>query len=192
MIRRRDTEARRSSPPCHNREGHQGLCRFRVRTKGTHHGPFNDSSSAPPTPAISCSTAFTDQPPWPSYFGGTREEEEEVEGGGVLGTHTPAADPVAQALRHSHMTGGCARRLRPSNRRRMQPNMATREFEELNLNGSNYPTWDSDIKITLAFRELSSTIQEPQAAVVVSDKKNILLWPCYITIFIKILKLNIL
>lgn len=50
--------------------------------------------------------------------------------------------------------------------------MATREFEELALNGSNYPTWASDIKITLASRELLSTIQEPQTGVAISDKKN--------------------
>jgi hypothetical protein len=38
----------------------------------------------------------------------------------------------------------------------------TREFEELALNGSNYPTRASDIRIALAARKLSSTIQEPQ------------------------------
>jgi hypothetical protein len=29
----------------------------------------------------------------------------------------------------------------------------TREFEELTLDGSNYPTWASDIKIALAARK---------------------------------------
>lgn len=48
----------------------------------------------------------------------------------------------------------------------------TREFEELALDGSNYPTWASDIKIALAARKLSSTIQEPQQGVVVTDQQN--------------------
>jgi len=48
--------------------------------------------------------------------------------------------------------------------------MATKEFEELALNGSNYPTWASDIKIALASRSLLATIQEPQTRVVLQDK----------------------
>jgi hypothetical protein len=48
----------------------------------------------------------------------------------------------------------------------------TREFEELTLDGSNYPTWASDIKIALAARKISSTIQEPQQGVVVTDHQN--------------------
>jgi hypothetical protein len=48
----------------------------------------------------------------------------------------------------------------------------TREFEELTLNGSNYPTWASDIKIALAARKISSTIQEPQQGAVVTDHQN--------------------
>jgi hypothetical protein len=48
----------------------------------------------------------------------------------------------------------------------------TREFEELALDGSNYPTWASDIKITLAARKISSTIQEPQQGVFVTDQQN--------------------
>jgi hypothetical protein len=40
--------------------------------------------------------------------------------------------------------------------------MATKEFEELALNGSNYPTWASDIKIALASRSLLAIIQELQ------------------------------
>jgi hypothetical protein len=44
--------------------------------------------------------------------------------------------------------------------------MATKEFEELALDGSNYPTWASDIKITRASRSLLATIQEPQQGVV--------------------------
>ena len=48
--------------------------------------------------------------------------------------------------------------------------MATKEFEELALNGSNYPTWASDIKIALASGSLLATIQEPQTRVVLQDK----------------------
>ena len=48
--------------------------------------------------------------------------------------------------------------------------MATKEFEELVLNGSNYPTWASDIKIAFASHGLLATIQEPQAGVVLQDK----------------------
>ena len=48
--------------------------------------------------------------------------------------------------------------------------MATKEFEELALNGSNYPTWASDIKIALASQGLLAIIQEPQARVVMQDK----------------------
>jgi hypothetical protein len=48
--------------------------------------------------------------------------------------------------------------------------MATKEFEELALNGSNYPTWASDIKIALASHSLLATIQEPQTRVVLRDK----------------------
>ena len=48
--------------------------------------------------------------------------------------------------------------------------MATKEFEELALNGNNYPTWDSDIKIALASRSLLAIIQEPQTRVVLQDK----------------------
>jgi hypothetical protein len=48
--------------------------------------------------------------------------------------------------------------------------MATKEFEELALDGSNYPTWASDIKITRASRSLLATIQEPQTGVVLQDK----------------------
>ena len=49
--------------------------------------------------------------------------------------------------------------------------MATKEFDEVALDGSNYPTWASDIKISLASRGLSATIQEPQDGVVVQDKQ---------------------
>ena len=48
--------------------------------------------------------------------------------------------------------------------------MATKEFEELALNGSNYPTWTSDIKRALTSRSLLATIQEPQTRVVLQDK----------------------
>ena len=48
--------------------------------------------------------------------------------------------------------------------------MATKEFEELALNGSNYPTWTSDIKRALTSRSLLATIQEPQSGVVLQDK----------------------
>ena len=49
--------------------------------------------------------------------------------------------------------------------------MASKEFDELALDGSNYPTWASNIKISLASRGLSATIQEPQDGVVVQDKQ---------------------
>ena len=48
--------------------------------------------------------------------------------------------------------------------------MATKEFEELALNGSNYPIWASDINIALASRSLLAIIQEPQTGVVLQDK----------------------
>ena len=48
--------------------------------------------------------------------------------------------------------------------------MTTKEFEKLTLNGSNFPTWASDIKIALASRSLLATIQEPQTGVVLQDK----------------------
>ena len=48
--------------------------------------------------------------------------------------------------------------------------MATKEFEELALNGSNYPTWTYDIKIALASRSLLATILEPQTGAVLQDK----------------------
>ena len=48
--------------------------------------------------------------------------------------------------------------------------MATKGFEVLALNGSNYPRWAFDIKITLASRSLLATIQEPQTGVVLQDK----------------------
>lgn len=38
-----------------------------------------------------------------------------------------------------------------------------KEFEELALNGNNYPTWASDIKIGFASRGILSTIEEPVA-----------------------------
>ena len=48
--------------------------------------------------------------------------------------------------------------------------MATKEFEELALNGSKYPIWASDIKIALASRSLLATIQEPRTGVVLHVK----------------------
>ena len=48
--------------------------------------------------------------------------------------------------------------------------MATKGFEVLALNGSNYPRWAFDIKIILASRSLLATIQEPQTGVVLQDK----------------------
>jgi hypothetical protein len=48
--------------------------------------------------------------------------------------------------------------------------MATKEFEELALDGSNYPTWASDIKIVLASRSLLATIQEPQQGAAIPEK----------------------
>jgi hypothetical protein len=47
--------------------------------------------------------------------------------------------------------------------------MTTKELEELKLNGSNYPTWASNIKIALESRSLLATIQEPQTGVVLQD-----------------------
>ena len=49
--------------------------------------------------------------------------------------------------------------------------MATKEFEELALDGSNYPTWASDIEIALASRGLLATIEPAQAGVVLQDKQ---------------------
>ena len=49
--------------------------------------------------------------------------------------------------------------------------MATKEFNELVLDGSNCPTWASNIKISLGSRGLLATIQEPQDGVVVQDKQ---------------------
>jgi len=49
--------------------------------------------------------------------------------------------------------------------------MATKEFDELALDGSNYPTWASDIIISLASRGLLATIQEPQDGAIVQDKQ---------------------
>jgi len=48
--------------------------------------------------------------------------------------------------------------------------MATKEFEELALDGSNYPTWASGIKIALASRSLLAIIQEPRQGVVLQEK----------------------
>jgi hypothetical protein len=48
--------------------------------------------------------------------------------------------------------------------------MATKEFEELALDGSNYPTWASYIKIALASHSLSATIQEPQQGAAIQEK----------------------
>ena len=49
--------------------------------------------------------------------------------------------------------------------------MATKEFEELALDGSNYPSWASDIKIAIASRGLLATIEPAQAGVVLQDKQ---------------------
>ena len=49
--------------------------------------------------------------------------------------------------------------------------MATKEFDKLALDGSNYPTWASDIKIALASRSLLAKIQAPQTEVVLQDKQ---------------------
>jgi hypothetical protein len=48
--------------------------------------------------------------------------------------------------------------------------MATKEFEELVLDGSNYPTWASNIKIALASHSLLATIQEPQQRAAIPEK----------------------
>jgi len=48
--------------------------------------------------------------------------------------------------------------------------MATKEVEELALDGSNYPTWASDIKIALVSRSLLAIIQEPRQGVVLQEK----------------------
>ena len=49
--------------------------------------------------------------------------------------------------------------------------MATKEFEELTLDGSNYPTWTSNIEIALTSRGLLVTIEPAQAGVVLQDKQ---------------------
>jgi hypothetical protein len=48
--------------------------------------------------------------------------------------------------------------------------MATKEFEELALNGSNYSTWASNIKIMLISRSLLAIIRKPQTGVVLPYK----------------------
>ena len=40
--------------------------------------------------------------------------------------------------------------------------MTAKEFEELALNGHNYPTWAMDIKISLASRGIARAIQPPE------------------------------
>jgi hypothetical protein len=40
-------------------------------------------------------------------------------------------------------------------------NMSTKEFEELALDGHNYPTWASDIEITFASRGIIDAIAHP-------------------------------
>ena len=40
--------------------------------------------------------------------------------------------------------------------------MAAKEFEELALNGHNYPTWAMDVKISLASRGIARAIQDPK------------------------------
>jgi hypothetical protein len=50
--------------------------------------------------------------------------------------------------------------------------MATREFDELAVDGSNYPTWASNIKVALASHSLLATIQAPQTGVVLTDKQT--------------------
>jgi hypothetical protein len=37
----------------------------------------------------------------------------------------------------------------------------TREFEELTLDGYNYPTWAMDVKISLTFRRMYKAIVPP-------------------------------
>jgi hypothetical protein len=71
--------------------------------------------------------------------------------------------------------------------------MATEKFEELALDGCNYPTWASVIKIALASRSLLATIQEPHNKGL-SCKKSIpiLLWLYYGFTFIRTLNLNTL
>ena len=39
--------------------------------------------------------------------------------------------------------------------------MATKEVDELALDGTNYPIWAFDIKINFASRGISNTIEEP-------------------------------
>jgi hypothetical protein len=63
--------------------------------------------------------------------------------------------------------------------------MATKEFEELALNGNNYPTFSSDIKIALASRSLLATIQEPKLGLSCKISIPILLWLYYDFIFIR-------
>ena len=52
--------------------------------------------------------------------------------------------------------------------------MATKEFEELALDGHNYPTWASDIEITFASRGIADVIAAPAdgATPVIEIKKN--------------------
>ena len=40
--------------------------------------------------------------------------------------------------------------------------MAGKEFDALDLNGHNYPTWSMDIKIVLVSHEIVRAIQNPE------------------------------
>jgi hypothetical protein len=58
-------------------------------------------------------------------------------------------------------------------------NMSTKEFEELALDGHNYPTWASDIEITFASRGIIDAIAAPITGTdpVNEVKKNMTLFP---------------
>jgi hypothetical protein len=47
-----------------------------------------------------------------------------------------------------------------------------KEFDELAIDGHNYPTWASDIKINFSSRGLLPYLSEPTAGVVLDEQKK--------------------
>jgi hypothetical protein len=47
-----------------------------------------------------------------------------------------------------------------------------KEFDELSINGHNYPTWTSDIKINFASRGLLPYLRESTAGVILDEQKK--------------------
>jgi hypothetical protein len=47
-----------------------------------------------------------------------------------------------------------------------------KKFDELAINGHNYPTWASDIKINFASRGLLPYLSEPTTGVILEEQKK--------------------